>query len=45
VGQHHGFVRFAEYFLLLDSGLRRKDGPMDYLSLIHSMPMPLASDA
>ncbi|MDO8811588.1 MAG: hypothetical protein Q7J38_06125 [Gallionella sp.] len=31
VGQHRGFVRFAEYFLLLDSGLRRNDGLMDYL--------------
>jgi len=25
VGQHFGFVRFAEHFLLLDTGLRRYD--------------------
>jgi hypothetical protein len=29
VGQHHGFVRFAAYFSLLDTGLRRYDGLMD----------------
>ncbi|MBI5438095.1 MAG: hypothetical protein HY936_03980, partial [Nitrosomonadales bacterium] len=29
VGQHHCFARFAELFLLLDSGLRRNDGLMD----------------
>jgi len=27
------FVRFAECFLLLDSGLRRNDGLMDFLGL------------
>ena len=31
VGQHLDFVRFAACFLLLDSGLRRNDGLMDYL--------------
>jgi len=34
VGQHLGFVRFAERFSLLDSGLRRNDGLMDYLGSI-----------
>jgi hypothetical protein len=33
VGQRLGFVRFAERFLLLDTGLRRYDGLMDYLGL------------
>jgi hypothetical protein len=33
VGQQLGFVRFAAYFSLLDTGLRRYDDLMDYLGL------------
>jgi hypothetical protein len=34
VGQHQGFVRFAVYISLLDTGLRRYDGSMDNLGLL-----------
>jgi hypothetical protein len=36
VGQHRGFVRFAEYFPLLDTGLHRYDDKMDNLGLFNS---------
>jgi len=49
VGQHLGFVRFAEHFLLLDTGLRRYDavfsnGFLEWIFWNKTLTVPLCEN-